>query len=572
MSRNREIAAIFDQIADILELKGESAFKVLAYRKGARILENLDRSIEDLFAGDRPARIAGIGEGLGKKIQEFLRTGRIRKLDEEKRDVEPGLFELMDVPGLGPRTIQLVHSRLGVRNLDELRARIEDGSLAGLFGMGKKRAENILAAIRLRGLARKRIPLAEAALLAGALTEYLEDAPGIDRVGPAGSLRRMKETIGDIDLLAAGRGGEKIVRYFCAFPEAKAVLASGRTKGSIVVDVDGAERQVDLRIVKPAEHGAALQYFTGSKEHNVKLRSLARDRRLKLSEYGVFRGGRRIAGRKEEDVYRALGLKWIPPEMREDRGEIEAAGTGGLPLLVTQEDIRGDLHVHSNFSDGALTIDEIARCGLVMGYEYIAVCDHSQSVRYAGGVEPARLRRQWDQIDGANRKYRGIRLLKGAEVDILASGRLDYSDAILRNLDIVVAAVHQGFKKNVTARIIEAIRHPLVHVIAHPTGRLLTKRAGYDVDLEKVMQAAADHGKLLELNCAFDRMDLDGANLMKARARGIRISMGTDSHSIESMSNMSFGVGTARRGWLEKKDIVNCLPLGRLLRLLAKHR
>jgi len=572
MKKNREIADIFNQLADILEIKGETAFKVLAYRKGARILENLTQGIDELFGGATAPKIAGIGEGLSKKIREYLETGRIGNLDEEKKGVEPGLIEMLTVPGLGPKTIQLVRDKLGVKSIDELTARIEDGSLAELFGMGTKRAENILKAIRLRKRARQRIPLIEAMIIAEALTEHLASAPGIGRISMAGSLRRMKETIGDIDILAAGKRGEKIIAHFCAFPGGGRVLASGKTKGAILVKAGSEMRQVDLRIVKPDEYGAALQYFTGSKDHNVKLRGLARDRRLKVSEYGVFRGKHRIAGRKEEEVYRALGLPWIPPELREDRGEIEAAATGGLPRLVEPADVRGDLHVHSSFSDGTLTVEAIARQAAAMGYAYVAICDHSQSVKYAGGLSPERLRRQWAEIARAQEKFPGLRILRGAEVDILPSGRLDYGDAVLEKLDIVVAAVHQGFRKRVTERLTEALRHPLVHVIAHPTGRLLSSREGYDLDLFRVMDEAARNGKALELNCAFDRLDLNDANLLHARSRGIRISIGTDAHSHESLSNMRYGVATARRGWLEKKDVLNCLPAEDLLKLLRSMR
>ena len=572
MKKNREIADIFNQLADILEIKGETAFKVLAYRKGARILENLTQGIDDLFGGGQAPRIAGIGEGLSKKIREYLETGKIGKLDEEKKGVEPGLIEMLSVPGLGPKTIQLVRDKLGVKSIDELTARIEDGSLAGLFGMGTKRAENILKAIRLRRRARQRIPLIEAMIIAEAITEHLAEVPGIGRISTAGSLRRMKETIGDIDILAAGKSGERIIAHFCAFPGGGRVLASGKTKGAILVKAGSELRQVDLRIVRPEAYGAALQYFTGSKDHNVKLRGLARDRRLKVSEYGVFRGKHRIAGRKEEEVYRALGLPWIPPELREDRGEIEAAATGGLPRLVELDDVRGDLHVHSSFSDGTLTIEAIARQAAVLGHAYVAICDHSQSVKYAGGLSPERLKRQWAEIARAQEKFPGIRILRGAEVDILPSGRLDYSDAVLEKLDIVVAAVHQGFRRNVTQRLTEALRHPLVHVIAHPTGRLLSSREGYDMDLFRVMDEAARCGKALELNCAFDRLDLNDASLLHARSRGIRISIGTDAHSHESLSNMRYGVATARRGWLEKKDIINCLPAEGLLKLLRSMR
>jgi DNA polymerase (family 10) len=379
----------------------------------------------------------------------------------------------------------------------------------------------------------------------------------------------MKETVGDIDILASGKAGAEIIGYFAKYPNALRVLAEGDTKGSIVIKTEATERQVDLRIVDDSEFGSALQYFTGSKAHNIKLRGMAKDKGLKISEYGVFKGRKNLASKEEEDVFRVLGLPLIPPEMREDRGEIELGCKGKLPTIVDYSDIKGDLHVHSEWSDGNLSLREIAELGRTMGYEYIAVCDHSQSVKYAHGLSPERLKKQIREIDELNRTLKGFKLLKGTEADILQDGKLDFSDALLKELDFVVAAVHSGFKKNVTERIIKAMDNPYVKTIAHPTGRLISGREGYEVDLEKVLEAARKKGKALELNAYFDRLDLNEFYLKKAKELGIPVSIGTDTHYAHGLAMMRFGVGIARRAWLEKKGILNTLPLEKLQKKLA---
>jgi DNA polymerase (family 10) len=380
----------------------------------------------------------------------------------------------------------------------------------------------------------------------------------------------MRETIGDIDILACGKNGAEIIRCFTRFPGTAGILAAGETKGLIRVSRESSERQVDLRIVDESEYGAALQYFTGSKAHNIKLRSMAKEKGLKISEYGVFKGEKKIAGREEEDVYRALGLPWIPPEMREDRGEVELAMENNLPQLLEMTDIRGDLHVHSSYSDGVLDIKGLAESARKKGYDYIAVCDHSQAVKYARGLTVERLRNEMREIDLLNKQLTNFKILKGTEVDILADGSLDFPGDILKDLDFVVAAVHSGFKKNVTERILSAMNNASVTVIAHPTGRLISGREGYDVNMEKILEAAQRTGKALELNAYYDRLDLDEFELAKARQRGIRISLGTDTHDPEGLAMMRFGLGIARRAWLEPKDTLNSLPWTELLNL--KHK
>ncbi len=557
--KNADIAAAFDRIADALEIKGESGFKVQAYRKAARVLSDLTEDVARVAAEGRLETVPGIGSGIARKIVEYLETGGMARLREALAAVPAGLLELLEIPGLGGKTVHLMQEELGIKGLSDLKRVIADGSLAGLRGMGAKKVDNIRRGIETRDRVRERISIYEASLIADAVVAHLAESPLVGRVAAAGSLRRMKETVGDIDILATGRDGAAIIRRFAASPETVRVLAEGGTKGSILVRTGSTERQVDLRIVKESEYGAALLYFTGSKDHNIKLRGMAKDRGQKISEYGIFKGTKRLAGKTEEDVYRVLGLPWIPPEMREDRGEIELALEGRLPAIVDAKDIRGDLHVHTNASDGTMTLGEVAERAKALGYAYVAICDHSRSVKYAHGLSLERLSNQMREIDRLNRGEKGFRLLKGSEVDILADGSLDLPDEVLAKLDFVVAAVHSGFRKNVTARMLKAMENPFVTTIAHPTGRLISGREGYDVDIDKVLNGAKKHGKALELNAYFDRLDLDDRNLMKAREMGVRISIGTDTHGPGGLEMMRFGVGVARRAWLGRRDILNCV-------------
>jgi len=570
--KNKELARLFHRIADALEIKGEDSFKVIAYQKASRILEDLTADVKTLADENRLRQVPGIGSGLASKIEEYLRTGKMEKYQEALSGIPEGLLPLLEVQGLGGKTIRLVWKELGVKDLAGLKRVIQDGSLAKLRGLGEKRAANILKGIELHERAQERISIFEATIVVEEVLAYLHRSPKFLRLSPAGSLRRMRETVGDIDILAGGRpkDSQELIAWFTRFPEVVRILSAGETKSSILVTAPGGQRQVDLRLVDESEYGAALQYFTGSKAHNVKLRGMAKEKGLKISEYGVFRGSRKIAGRTEEEVYRSLGLPLIPPEMREDRGEVELALEGRLPAIVEAADVRGDLHVHSDWSDGSLSLKELAEAARQMGYEYIAVCDHSRSAAYAGGLSPERLRRQIREIDKVNRTLRGVRLLKGVEVDILADGRLDLPDSVLGLLDFVVASVHSGFRKNVTARMIKAMSNPLVRVIGHPTGRLISGREGYEVNLEKVMEAAREKGTALELNAYFDRLDLHELHLKQAKDKGLRISLGTDTHHPGGLAMMRFGVGIARRAWLAKTDILNCLPVQKLM-ASAKH-
>lgn len=564
--KNKEIASLFSRIADALEIKGEMAFKVTAYKNAAQVLEDLTEDIETVAREERLQKIPGIGKGMAEKIEEYLKTGRMKKYKEALSGISEDLIELLEIQNLGAKTIQLAHKELGIKGLKDLKKVIEDGSLAKLYGMGEKKVANIKKGIETFEQAQERIAILDAVNLVEEIVEHLKKGPHITRLSPAGSLRRMKETIGDIDILAAGKDGAKIIRHFTKFPKVSRVLAEGETKGSVLVSTEKGERQVDLRLVDESEYGAALQYFTGSKAHNIKLRGMARDKGLKISEYGVFKGKKKIAGRSEEEVYRTLGLPFIPAELREDRGEVEAALENKLPRVVGLSDIKGDLHVHSDYSDGHVPLKELADLARGMGYEYLAICDHSQSARYAGGLSPERLLEQVDEIERLNKELKGFRLLKGTEVDILQDGKLDFPDEILKKLDFVVAAIHSGFKKNVTERILKAMENPYLRVIAHPSGRLISKREGYEVDLEKVLQGAKRTGKALELNAYYDRLDLNEFYLKKAKEIGIKVSIGTDTHHTKGLQMMRFGVGIARRAWLEKKDILNCLSFEKLLK------
>jgi len=564
--KNKELSKIFAEIADALEFKGDNRFKIIAYRKASRILEDLTDDVEVLARGKKLREIPGVGEGIAQKIEEYLATGRMKKYEEALLGIPKDLLNLLRVQNLGPKTLALAYKKLDVRNLRDLRRVIDDGSLASLFRMGKQKVENIRKGIEIFMQARERIPICEAVEISEEILDYLKTCPEIKQVAPAGSLRRMRETVGDIDILATGKEGRAIIDFFTRYPEMDRILASGKTKGSIVVGRGSDARQIDLRIVPSDSYGAALQYFTGSKAHNIRLRSIAKEKGLKISEYGVFKENEKIAGRTEEEVYKAIGLLYVPPELREDRGEVKAAQEGRLPKLVELSDIKGDLHVHSTYSDGLSTIKEIAQHARFLGYEYVAICDHSKSVKYAGGITEARLKKQMREIEVLNKEIEDVKILRGIEVDILGDGTLDLDHRLLEQLDLVVAAIHMGFKKDVTRRLVKAIENPCVDIIAHPTGRLISKREGYDVNIDEVMEKTEENKKVLELNAFPDRLDLDDLQLRKAKDMGIKISIGTDAHSVADMRWMRFGVGIARRGWLEREDVINTLSYTEILR------
>jgi DNA polymerase (family 10) len=564
--KNKELADLFEKMADILEFKGENPFKISAYRKASRIIGDLTQDIEEIAESGKLKDVPGIGEGMAQKVVEYLKTGKISKFEEVKKGVPDELIAIMDIPGMGPKTLSMLHKEKGISNLSQLEKASEDGSLLGLFGMGEKKIENIKRGIQLLKQSKGRMNLGLAFPVAKRIVETLRQKTGSKKIEWAGSLRRMKENIGDIDILATGPDKEKIVHAFTHLPEVKEVLASGETKASIIAE---GGTQIDLRVVEEDSYGAALQYFTGSKGHNIHLRGIAKAKGIKINEYGVFKGNKKIAGKEEKDVYRSLGMNWIEPELREDRGEIEAAQEKRLPKLVQESEIKGDLHVHSKWSDGTSEIEEIAQAAQKRGYQYVAICDHSKSLRIAHGLDESRLVKQIEEIDRINEKLKGFQILKGTEVDILTDGKLDFPEKILKKLDIVVAAIHSGFKQDkvkMTKRIIRALENPFVNIIAHPSGRLLGARDPYEVEMDELMEAAKKYGKALEINAYFERLDLDDVHCRKAKEMGVRVGIGTDAHHLDQMWMMSLGVAVARRGWLESKDVLNTLSLKGILK------
>ncbi|MFB0519347.1 MAG: DNA polymerase/3'-5' exonuclease PolX [Acidobacteriota bacterium] len=568
--KNRELSEIFDKMADILEFKGDNPFKINAYRKAARVLKDLTEDIEKLAQEGKLKDLSGVGSGIAKKIEEYLETGRVSKYEEVKEGLTDGLIELLKIPDLGPKTLALLHKEMGIKNMAELEEALQSEQARTLPGMGAKKAENILRGIRLLKESGGRIPLGVAIPLVDEVIELMKTKGIVREIFPAGSLRRFRETIGDIDLLATGKDGTRIIEEFTHLPLVTEVLAAGKTKGSVITH---ASTQVDLRVVPGESFGAALQYFTGSKAHNVRLREIAKSQGLKINEYGVFRGEERIGGSTEEEVYRILGLPWIPPELREDRGEIDAAMKGSLPSLVELADIKGDLHVHSNWSDGNATLEELAEQAKRFGYEYLLIADHSFAVRIAGGLSPEELLRQIKEIKKINQKLKGITLLAGTEVDIRSGGSLDFPDELLEKLDVVVAAVHSGFKQDVhtmTKRILGALENPLVDIIAHPTGRLIGGREPYAVDLNEILYRSAATGTALEINAYYERLDLSDLNCREAKKRGAKLVISTDAHQPHQLGWMRLGVAVARRGWLEKGDVLNTLPLKQFLNSLKR--
>jgi len=568
--KNKELADLFGKMADILEFKDENPFKISAYRKASRIIGDLTQDIEEIAEGGKLKEVPGIGEGMAQKILEYLKTGKVSKFEEVRKGVSDALIAIMDIPGMGPKTLSMIHKEKGISSLSQLEKAVENGSLVGLPGIGEKKVENIKRGIQLLKQSKGRMNLGIAFPVAKEIVETLREKAGSKKIEWAGSLRRMRENIGDIDILATGPNKEEIVHTFTHLPEVKEVLASGETKASVIVE---GGIQIDLRVVEEDSYGAALQYFTGSKGHNIRLRGIAKTKGIKINEYGVFKGEKKVGGKEEEDVYRALGMDWIEPELREDRGEIEAAKEARLPKLVKEPEINGDLHVHSNWSDGTSPIEEIARAAQKRGYQYVAICDHSKSLKITHGLDESRLMKQIEEIDRINEKMKGFQILKGTEVDILNDGRLDLSEKVLEKLDLVVAAVHSGFKQEkekMTKRIVRALENPFVDVLAHPSGRLLGARDPYEVEIDEVMEAAKQYGKALEINAYFERLDLDDIHCRKAKEMGIPLAIGTDSHHVDQMWMISLGVAVARRGWLETQNILNTLPLKGILKWCHK--
>ncbi|HEV8674573.1 MAG TPA: DNA polymerase/3'-5' exonuclease PolX [Methylomirabilota bacterium] len=561
--RNFEVAECFHEIADLLEIREENVFRIRAYRRAAQQLENLAEDVVEALAAGK--KIPGIGADLAAKIHEYAERGAIAYLDELRIGLPRGVRQLMGLSGVGPKTARLLFERLGIDSIERLEEACRSGRILETPGIRQKTCENILRGIETWRLGQARLPLAKALPLADALVRALRASSAVDAIEVAGSLRRRVETVGDIDILVTSNRPAAVLDRFVDLPAVAAVLARGETKASIR---HRENLQVDLRVVEPDAFGAALQYFTGSKNHNVKLRELAVRKKLKISEYGVFdERGRRVAGRTEEEVYGAVGLPWIPPELREDGGEIEAAAAGRLPPLIEPGHIRGDLHAHTEWSDGHHPLEALVAAAEARGYEYIIVSDHSRSATIARGLSPEQVRDQIGKIRALQANHR-IRILTGSECDILADGTLDFPDDLLAELDVVLAAVHSRFKQErteMTARICRALENPHVRILVHPTGRLLGSRDPYDVDLEQVFATAKRHGKAVEINSSPWRLDLKDVHARRARDLGLMLSIDTDTHYLSELDNIALGIATARRAWVGPDQVVNAMPLDRLL-------
>ncbi|MBW8372310.1 MAG: DNA polymerase/3'-5' exonuclease PolX [Thiobacillus sp.] len=568
---NADIAALFEEIADRLEIQGANPFRIRAYRNAARTLGELPQEARTLLDNSEDlTRLPGIGDDLAAKIQEIVTTGRCSLLDRLRRELPPAVTELLQIPGLGPKRVKALYHDLEVQTVEQLYRAARDGRIRALPGFGEKTELNILQAVEAHASQTHRVKLAVAAQYAEALTAYLQAAPGVEQVTVAGSFRRMRETVGDLDILVTATAGSPVMQRFTAYDEVAEVLSAGSTRASVVLK---SGLQVDLRVVAQQAYGAALHYFTGSKAHNIAIRRIAQTLGLKLNEYGVFRGSERIAGDDEASVYKSVGLPYIPPELREDRGEIEAARNGRLPRLVELSDLRGDLHAHTKATDGHDSLREMALAAKAQGLEYLAITEHSRHLVMAHGLDPLRLARQCEEIDHLNRELDGITLLKGIEVDILEDGSLDLPDDVLGRLDLVVGAVHSQFhlsRAKQTGRILAAMDHPHFTMLAHPSGRLLEKRDPYDVDMLRIIRHARARGCFLELNAHPERLDLLDTHCQMAKEEGVLVSINSDAHSRFDFINLRYGVGQARRGWLEKDDVLNTRPLAALRRLLKR--
>ena len=572
--RNQELARIFEEIGLMSEFLGDNPFRVRAYHQAARTLYDLDTPIEEIAEKGKEAlmELPGVGPDLAEKILEFLRTGKVRKHEELSRKVPRGVLEVMEVPGVGPKTARLLYEGLGIDSLEKLKAALDPGDLTRLKGLGPKRAERIREGLALAQAAGKRRPLGAVLSLARSLLEAIRALPGVERAELCGSARRYKDTVGDLDFLVASREGERAVEGFVRLPQVKEVYAKGKERATVFLK-NGL--QVDLRVVPPESYGAGLQYLTGSKAHSIRLRALAQEKGLKLSEYGVFRGEKRIAGETEEEVYAALGLPWIPPPLREDQGEVEAALEGRLPKLLELPQVKGDLQVHSTYSDGQNTLEELWEAAKTMGYRYLAVTDHSPAVRVAGGPSPEEALKRVGEIRRFNETHGPPYLIAGAEVDIHPDGTLDYPDWVLRELDLVLVSVHSRFnlpKADQTKRLLKALENPFVHVLAHPTARLLGRRAPIEADWEAVFQKAKEKGVAVEIDGYYDRMDLPDDLARMAYGMGLWISLSTDAHQTDHLRFMELAVGTAQRAWIGPERVLNTLDYEDLLSWLKARR
>lgn len=582
---NLDVARTLTELADLLEIQGASPFRIRAYRNAVNTINSLSRPLKDMVAaGEDLTELPGVGKSVAKYIGEFLTSGSISRLEEVSAEFPRSLVQLMRLDGVGPKKARKLFEELDVRTVDDLAAELEAGRVQTLDGFGVKSAAKIIDAIEDHKKHTGRFQIRETERLIAGLLEHMQSAPGVARIELAGSLRRRKETIGDVDILAELEGdGTPVVDHFVSFSGAQRVVGAGSTKGSIVLH---SGLQVDLRVIPSRSFGAALQYFSGSKEHNVAVRSRAVRQGLRVNEWGVFRvpeteddepigkeDGERLAGDTEQSVYEVLGMSWVPPELRENRGEVEAACEDELPELVSLEDIRGDLQMHSTWSDGKASVEEMARSCLERGYEYFALTDHSQAMAMVQGLTPERAREQWAEIEQVQELVPGIRILKSVEVDILKDGSLDMPDDVLEQLDVLVISVHSFMdqnKKTMTDRVLRAMQHPSADILAHPTGRIINRREPFELDVEAVLEAAADLSVAVELNANPNRLDFSDVHVHRAKELGVPVVISTDAHSPRGLADMRFGVDQARRGWLEASDVLNTRSVEEMMGWLGR--
>lgn len=572
MTTNLEIARIFNQIADILEIQAENPFRIRAYRRAAQNIEALSGDVAEIAKRGELTKIPGIGNDLAGKITDFIKTGEIEFFEKLKKETPPVLLELIKIPGIGPKTAKVLVDKLKIKDIKDLEEKAKAHKLARLPGIREKTEENILRGLEIVRKEKERMPLGIALPLAEEVIAYLKKQAPVNQIISCGSLRRQKESVRDIDILVTSSEPKEVMDAFIRLPLIKEVLVHGPTKSSAIIE-EGI--QVDVRVVEPKSFGAALMYFTGSKEHNIRIRELAVKKGLKVNEYGIFRirSEKRLGGKTEEEIYKILGLSFVPPELREDRGEIETARKNKLPKLIKIDDIKGDFHVHTNASDGSNSLEELAEAAIKKGYEYITISDHSKTLPVAGGLKDRELLNQIKAIKKLNKRLKGFKILAGTEVDILEDGSLGFKDEILTQLDIVVAAIHTGFKQSkekLTGRIIKAMQNKYVNIISHPAGRLMGKRDAYPLDMEEIFKVAKETNTALEINAFPQRLDLDDINSRRAKELGIMLAIGTDTHSIDQLENMKYGLSVARRAWLEKKDLLNAYSPEEVLKKIRK--
>jgi len=566
--KNQELAKIFYEIADYLEME-EVAFKPYAYQKVAITLETLEEDVEEIYkkGGLRALeKIPGVGKSIAEKIEEYIKTGKIKYYEEFKRKIPVNLEEIIAVEGMGPKRAKILYQKLGIRNLKDLEKAAKTHKIASLFGFGEKTEKNILEGIAFLKRSKGRFLLGEILPKVKEILERLKSLEEVEQISPAGSVRRMKETIGDVDILVTTKNPKKVMDFFVSLPEIVKVWGKGLTKSSIKVK-EGFD--VDLRALKKKSYGSALQYFTGSKEHNIATRRIAINKGLKLSEYGLFKGKKMIAGWSEAGVYKILGLPWIEPELRENQGEIEAGLKGKLPKIIGYKDIKGDLHCHSKWDGGANSIEVMAKAAQDMGYEYLGISDHTKFLRIEHGLDEKKLANQRKEIDKLNEKFKSFKVLQGAETNILNDGSIDIKDEALKKLDYVIAGVHSSFKmekEKMTERIIRAMKNPNVDIISHPTGRILKRRDEYLCDFDKILRAAKEYNVVLEINSYPERLDLNAENIRRAKTAKVKMVINTDSHHKDQLRFIELGIAQARRGWAEKEDIINVHPLEKLLK------